>query len=389
MRVTVISDHLFPYAHGGGERVYRVLADTLVERGAQVRYLTRAHWPADTVIDTPFETVPIWSGEVYDSRGTRRIGAALRWSAAVLRALWREHADVLVVSATPVFNVFAATIAQLAHPRSVILVDWLEIWPARKWRSYSGALAGSIAWLLQSCALRLGRARMVNSETTRERLPRRFRSEVLMLPLNTLAGPPISADDSTPNSVEDTLLFVGRQIPDKNLALLPPVLARLATERPRIAARIVGEGPERARVEVHARELGVADRITFLGRVSDEDLERELAAAATLFFPSVREGFGLVVCEAARMGTPVVVVDHPDNAAAALVTPTVNGEIAEAATVEAVAAAVERSLGQGSQLRMSARNWYRYSWTRSGGFAQLADQIVALASRDRQRSASQ
>ena len=375
VRIGLVSDHLFPFAHGGAERVYRVLADAIAAEGAELSYYTRTQWEPGTPLKTEFAVESVWSGSVYDERGTRTIGAALRWSSALLRTLWRAELDVLIVSATPVFNVFVGMLARIRRPRMVLVVDWLEIWPWKKWRSYSGLLAGTIAWILQSMAVHIGSVRTVNSRTTLERLPKRAQATAIQLPLVSMAGPP----RATAHDIEPTgLLFVGRHIPDKNLPLLPEVMQALVSSFPKLTATVVGDGPDRAVAEARASHCGVADRISFVGRVSDEALERLLASSSLLFFPSVREGFGLVVCEAARFGTPSVVVDHPDNAAAALITEGQNGARAASADVTELAAATERVLAAGTPLREQTQQWYEQSWAQ-GGFETVARQLIALA----------
>ena len=299
----------------------------------------------------------------------------MQWSWALLRRLWRADLDVLIVSATPVFNVFVGLLAKWRHPRTVLVVDWLEIWPWAKWRSYSGAIAGTIAWLLQSAAVHIGAVRLVNSPTTLDRLPKRARARAIQLPLASMAGAP-----DGPGAPSDELLFVGRHIPDKNLPLLPEVVAALDAEFPDLHATVAGDGPDRVIAEQRAKSLGVAGRIVFVGRVSDEELEGLLARSGALFFPSVREGFGLVVCEAARFGTPSIVVQHPDNAAVALVTEGVNGAIARELTVAELAVATRRVLLSGAELRASTHDWYSQAWS-AGGFEGVARRLIALAQR--------
>lgn len=357
--------------------MYRVLADAFAAEGAQLRYFTRRQWEAGADLQTPFEVDEVWSGEVYDSNGTRSIGAALKWSVALLRVLWHTDVDVLIVSSTPVFNVFVGALAKLRRPRTVLVVDWLEIWPWKKWRLYSGRVAGTIAWLMQSVAVHIGDVKLVNSPITRARLPKRAQPAAILLPLASMAGEPIAGGSGAANT---ELLFVGRHIPDKNLPMLPQVLAKLQAEFPGLSAKVIGDGPDRGAAERLAAELGVSDKIEFLGRVSDTELEAQLAAAGALFFPSVREGFGLVVCEAARFGTPSVVVNHPDNAAVALVAEGINGAIASKLTLDELVDATRRVLQGGEKLRVSTQAWYSEAWSH-GGFTAVAKKLTALARR--------
>ena len=99
-------------------------------------------------------------------------------------------------------------------------------------------------------------------------------------------------------------LFVGTFEPRKNLNTL---FAALAQTAPPIKLVIVGEAGwvdnEPARL---AESLGLRDRITFTGRVSDDALDKLYRQARVFVFPSWSEGFGLPVLEAMARGVPVV-----------------------------------------------------------------------------------
>ena len=65
-----------------------------------------------------------------------------------------------------------------------------------------------------------------------------------------------------------------------------------------------------------------------------------MGRAMCMVLPSRREGYGLVVIEAAARGTPSVVVEGPDNAAVELIEEGVNGVVAASASAEDLAAAI-------------------------------------------------
>jgi len=92
------------------------------------------------------------------------------------------------------------------------------------------------------------------------------------------------------------------------------VLLRAFTELPRDSRLILGgDGDLRAGYEKLAKELGVAERTEFIGRVSDTDLPDVYRRGDVLAFPSVSgaEAFGLVALEAQACGVPVVASDLP------------------------------------------------------------------------------
>ena len=83
-----------------------------------------------------------------------------------------------------------------------------------------------------------------------------------------------------------------------------------------------------------------------------------LARAGCLATASEREGYGLVVVEAAARGTPSVIVAGPENAATELVTDGVNGAIAASAEPDDLADAILQVLEAGSTLRTSTARWF-------------------------------
>ena len=101
------------------------------------------------------------------------------------------------------------------------------------------------------------------------------------------------------------LCAVGRLAPQKNFALLLRSLARLG-DLP-VTLDIAGDGEQREMLQQLARTLGVADRVRFLGTVSD--VLQRLAQAEVMVLTSDFEGYPAVIVEALSVGTFVVARD--------------------------------------------------------------------------------
>ncbi len=99
------------------------------------------------------------------------------------------------------------------------------------------------------------------------------------------------------------VVTVCRLAPEKNLKFALKVIAEVQ-RRVDVEYVIVGDGPERERLERYARK--VAAEVRFLGRVSREDLPWVYRRASLFFLPSKVETFGLVFAEAMASGLPVV-----------------------------------------------------------------------------------
>ena len=91
------------------------------------------------------------------------------------------------------------------------------------------------------------------------------------------------------------------------------------TAVPGLRCLILGDGPESEATRAEVARLGIGDAVELRGKVTHEEVMVSLAGATCLLHPSTREGYGLVVVEAASLGTPAIVVDGPDNAAAELI----------------------------------------------------------------------
>jgi glycosyltransferase involved in cell wall biosynthesis len=125
---------------------------------------------------------------------------------------------------------------------------------------------------------------------------------------NGIDGPP-TAEPEPPSSWPGDglrLLYLGRLEDRKRPQLAVRTLAALVGSGVAAALVLAGEGPARDGLEVLAGELGVSDRVRFLGRVSDARKWALYDGAELLLFGSTLEGFGLVVAEAQSRGLPAV-----------------------------------------------------------------------------------
>lgn len=368
-RVAIVYDCLYPADTGGGERVYRRIAEHLVARGIEVDYLTR-----DVVAEAPFRIIAVWSGSLYDAAGTRTLGGAIGFARGAARELRRTRGtyDLVIASALPVLTLLAARIG-LGRSTPVI-GDWLEVWSWRKWREYSGAAAGTAAAVLQWLGARATRLHTVNSRFTARRLHRlRPGVDPVVLGLVDLAERPARR---SPRAEPPTVLFAGRHIPDKRVVLIPEVIAAARRRIPELRAVIVGDGPERDEVLRRVEALGLDSVVRVPGRVDDAQLDEHFEGATVMLNPSAREGFGLVVAEASARGVPSVVVSGEDNAAADLIEPGVNGFVSDSADPEAIAEAVVAAVEGGAALRESTARWFDRARDEQGLAASL-DAVLA------------
>jgi teichuronic acid biosynthesis glycosyltransferase TuaC len=97
---------------------------------------------------------------------------------------------------------------------------------------------------------------------------------------------------------DDVILSVGNLIPIKGHELLLRSIAAIAPGHPEVQCRIIGDGPERVRLQQLARDLRIADRIHFLGRRPRAEVAAAMRDCTLFALPSWYEGLGCAYLEA-------------------------------------------------------------------------------------------
>ena len=255
----------------------------------------------------------------------------------------------------PYFSLLAAALVRPLR-RAQLVVDWHEVWSRDYWREYLGRAGGRVGWAVQKLCARLPHRAFAFSRLHARRLEEiGFHGTVTVLH-GEYAG---SLEVEPPAAAEPLLVFAGRHIAEKRVPALVRAFERVHAERPELRCEIYGDGPERPAVLELVRELGLEASVEAPGFVDSERVDAALRRAACMVLPSRREGYGLVVLEAAARGTPSVVAAGPDNAAVELVEDGRNGYVAGSAEPDELAAAILRVLDGGQELRVATSEWFR------------------------------
>ena len=357
MRVCLVYDCLFPFTVGGAERWYRNLAERLAGEGHTVTYLTLRQWAHSEPPQVPGVRVVAVAPrfKLYTAGGRRRILPAVAFGAGVFLHLLRHgrRYDVVHTASFPYFSLLAAA-AVRALGRFVLVTDWHEVWSAAYWREYLG-WAGPVGYAVQRLCARVPQRAFCFSRLHADRL----RAEGLQGEPTVLEGEydgPLELQP--PEPADDVMVFAGRHIPEKRVPALVDAMAALRARAPELRLDIYGDGPERREVERRVASLGLNERVRVRGFVAAQDIDRALRRALCMVLASRREGYGLIVVEAAAAGTPSVVVAGIDNASVELVEDGINGFVAASADPRDLALAILRVRDAGSALRRSTAAWF-------------------------------
>jgi len=157
---------------------------------------------------------------------------------------------------------------------------------------------------------------VIPSESIKEILIRDYGLEdgYTVIPTGTDLKPFLRADGKTLRQSQGwqddkVIISIGRLGSEKNWETLLRAAAQVYAQLPNIKLVLIGDGPEKQNLEDLAVELGIAERVTFTGRLPFEDIPIYLKAADLFSFASVTETQGLVTIEAMAAGLPVVAVD--------------------------------------------------------------------------------
>jgi teichuronic acid biosynthesis glycosyltransferase TuaC len=110
----------------------------------------------------------------------------------------------------------------------------------------------------------------------------------------------------TADDCSNVILSAGNLIPIKGHELLLQALAVVLPRYPQISCEIIGDGPERKRMSVLARECKIGDKVSFLGRQSRKQVAEAMRRCALFALPSRYEGLGCVYLEAMAAGKAVI-----------------------------------------------------------------------------------
>jgi glycosyltransferase involved in cell wall biosynthesis len=364
LRIGYVYDGLYPELKGGAERRYHELAKRLGQ-DHDVHYVTWRYWPGAS--DITRDGVRLHAvgrpREMYGADGKRTIDEAVAFAARLVPVLLRQRFDVIDCSATPYVPLYAAWLASRLT-RTPLVTTWHEYW-GDYWLDYlpDRPKTARLARGIEALGKRLGDVVVPVSPFTARRLGVDAASRPVRVVGNGVPLDQIAA--ATPSDERHDLVFVGRLIDDKRVDLLIEAVGQLSRQMPDLRCLVIGDGPERTKLEALADARGLAGRIRFSGRLEDASMYGHMKAAPVFVQPSTREGFGITVVEAQACGAVPVVVRSEMSAASDLVRDGVDGILCDP-TSQSLATAITVLLDDPVRLatmRSAALdNARQYSW---------------------------
>ena len=325
-RIAFVNDTVYPFSKGGRERRLWEVSRRLAASGYQVSIYTMKWWEGPDTIVMDGVLLHAISRHHALYRGERRSTMQAVWFGCAALRLLTQGFDALDVDQMPFFPLFSARLVCALRGKR-LTGTWHEVWDREYWRAYAGPV-GVAGHLVEQLAAHTPHQMISVSEQTSQRLREDLSvtKPVFTVPL----GVDLEAiGAAAPSTTSTDVLYAGRLMDHKGVDILLRAVSIVARTRAELRCAIVGDGPERVVLEQLAHELRIAEHVSFLGFLPDDELYGVMKSSRVFVLPSRREGFGLVVLEANACGLPVVTVQHPDNAARHLVTEGQNGFLAD------------------------------------------------------------
>lgn len=307
MRILVVGRYWYPRL-GGGERVLSQIFSALAKKGHKIY-----------VVTSQPENVPEYEEidgmQIYRpySGGTSLIKAvcfSIKLVSYLVKFLKTHPVDIIFSGAySCTLPVYCA-----ARSRHIPVVTLVTYYFGKTWFQLVNPITAFIHWIIPGITLRFGGKNIIcPSNEVGKKLQRYTKAEITVIPS------PLDYDEISYARQSDTtkdiraglgvangkqlLSFVGRLSPEKNVDGLIKALHRTSIDFKLI---VVGDGPEKTKLENLTKKLDLEREVIFLGQKSHKETLAIMKSCDVLILPSKTEVFPTVVLEALALGRPVV-----------------------------------------------------------------------------------
>ncbi|MGA3198635.1 MAG: glycosyltransferase family 4 protein [Halobacteriota archaeon] len=163
---------------------------------------------------------------------------------------------------------------------------------------------------------------------------------------------------------DKVVLHVSTLASVKGVMYLIEAIAQLIQTEPKARLIVVGDGPERAKLELLVSDLGLSEFVTFAGRIQNNDVPIYMAASNVFVLPSLSEGIPIVILEAMAAGLPIVATNV--GGISSLVEEGKNGFLIDPQNAEQIASKISLILADpalsGRMVRNNKGKAQQYTW---------------------------
>ena len=312
MRILLISYYFLPGFEGSTSLV-TIIADLLAKSGNQVWVITRKFEGVNYQTHPNIKLVFVSSTLPFEDRMKTGFFETIKFTLAGIRAglkiIKKEKIDLIHSNA--IAALVGSWLSYLSSkPHIMLMHDLYSVDPNfwQEWKKQEGN-SGFNAFLGKLLEKIYVHSRFVAihtvSEASRDDLVKFGVKKPIYVIHNAI--PVKEAETTKINQYQ--FVYVGRLVFYKNIQVVINAVILLKEKFPKINLIIIGKGPYRNKLEKLMKQNNLQENITFKGHVSDDEKNKLISSSQALVFPSLFEGFGLVILEAFMQKKPVLVSD--------------------------------------------------------------------------------
>ena len=365
LKLLIVYDVSYPSIEGGGQRRFYEIASRL-----NFNYEFEVDWLCFKTWDSKIKSsninyigLPGFKG-LYNRNGKRRFLEPLEFLFALYKNKTKYHKyDVIWAGQWPILHLIFWSYNKKI--RSKLFVDWWEVW-GRTWFSYS-RFFGWIGFFVEKIVLKrllkfsklitissLSKNRLANLAVNKKNLA------LINNGINTKKLNTISFDTKKIYDVG----YLGRLQKHKRVDLLISSIKYIENQHGlKLRLLIIGDGPERAKLENLSKRLGLIDRVIFKGSISsNEEAYKTLCQCKIFVNPSTKEGGGSITTfEAFALGLPAVAFKCDDGVDPLIIGDKDRGILVEKICKESLGNDIFRLLIDSVNLNRMSNNAINYS----------------------------
>src|SRR3972149_3433106 len=311
MNVLLLSYNFLP-GFEGSTSLITIIADLLAKNGHKVWVITHKFQGLEYKTHPNIKIVFV-SSELPFGENKTSLTETIRFTLAAIRVglkiIKKEKIDIIHSNA--IAALAGAWISYFSSKKHIMLLHdvysvdpnfWKE-WKKQKGNSGLNALLGR---LLEKIYVNSRYAAIHTvSEASRDDLIKFGIKKPIYVIHNAIPIKEAEAVKTNPYQ----FVYVGRLVFYKNIQVVIRALKLVKEKFPKINLIIIGKGPYRNDLEKLVEQYSLQNNVTFKGHVSEEEKNHIIASSHALVFPSLFEGFGLVILEAFMQKNPVLVSD--------------------------------------------------------------------------------
>ncbi|MHB8467282.1 MAG: glycosyltransferase family 4 protein, partial [Acidimicrobiales bacterium] len=267
MKIAYVSEFVYPFHSGGAEKRFFEIASRLAASGHEVHWFGVKDWAGeDTIVSNGVfchsASQPL---NVYTNGGRRSIPAALGLGLKLARAVTRSSVDFDLIDCS-LYPFFHIPGIRMMRRKSPMVVTWHEYW-GRHWRSYLGP-AGRAGEVFERLLLRSQTHLVAVSDMAKASLlAAGVATDRISLIYNGVDIDEIGSVGRSDSADGADIVYFGRLKAHKNVDVLLEAVALLTRSGEDIRCLVIGDGPERARLERNAKSLGLDRSVRFVGEL--------------------------------------------------------------------------------------------------------------------------